>query len=66
MSYRGAWMDAQGPYYVMVFVQFVYAGMALFSKAAIYGGMNPFVFVVYRQGIASIFLLPFVCFVERW
>ncbi|MED6163135.1 hypothetical protein PIB30_076916 [Stylosanthes scabra] len=36
--------------------------MALLSKAAISKGMNPFVFVVYRQAFASVSLSPFAFF----
>ncbi|XP_054799600.1 WAT1-related protein At1g43650 isoform X2 [Prosopis cineraria] len=50
------------PYIAMIFIQFVYAGMALLSKAAISKGMNPYVFVVYRQAFASIALSPFAFF----
>ncbi|KAI9078659.1 hypothetical protein K1719_039408 [Acacia pycnantha] len=50
------------PYMAMIFIQFVYAGMALLSKAAISKGMNPYVFVVYRQAFASIALSPFAFF----
>jgi hypothetical protein len=50
----------------MLFIQFVYAGMALFSKAAIAKGMNPYVFVVYRQAFASLALAPFAFFLERF
>ncbi|MBA0720980.1 hypothetical protein Golax_008569 [Gossypium laxum] len=39
--------------------------MALFSKAAISKGMNPYVFVVYRQAFATITLAPFAFFLER-
>ncbi|KAL5974708.1 hypothetical protein ACLOJK_031378 [Asimina triloba] len=53
------------PYLVMLFIQFVYAGMALFSKASINDGMNPAVFVVYRQVIATIVLAPFAYILER-
>ncbi|KAF7812853.1 WAT1-related protein [Senna tora] len=49
-------------YLAMLFTQFVYAGMALLSKAAIAKGMNPYVFVVYRQMFASIALSPFAFF----
>lgn len=49
-------------YVAMLFIQFVYAGMALLSKAAISKGMNPFVFVVYRQAFATITLFPFAFF----
>lgn len=58
-------MDMYKPYAAMLFVQFVYAGMALFSKAAIAKGMNPFVFVVYRQAFASVALAPLAFFLER-
>ncbi|KAG8660606.1 hypothetical protein MANES_02G179300v8 [Manihot esculenta] len=52
-------------YIAVLFIQFVYAGMALLSKAAISRGMNPFVFVVYRQAFASVALAPFAIFLER-
>ncbi|KAG5544233.1 hypothetical protein RHGRI_016852 [Rhododendron griersonianum] len=39
--------------------------MALFSKEAISKGMNPFVFVVYRQAFATLALAPFAFFLER-
>ncbi|KAH8509064.1 hypothetical protein H0E87_010998 [Populus deltoides] len=58
-------MENHKPYIAMLLVQFVYAGMALFSKAAIARGMNSFVFVVYRQAFASLSLLPFAFFLER-
>ncbi|KAG9444306.1 hypothetical protein H6P81_015646 [Aristolochia fimbriata] len=46
-------------------VKFVYAGMPLLSKLAIDHGMNPYVFVVYRQGIATLVIAPFAYFTER-
>ncbi|KAF8028274.1 hypothetical protein BT93_E1012 [Corymbia citriodora subsp. variegata] len=58
-------MGSHKPYVAMVSVQCVYAGMALFSKAAIAKGMNPFVFVVYRQALAFLALSPFAFFIER-
>ncbi|KAM1030222.1 hypothetical protein FF1_034101 [Malus domestica] len=57
-------MESRKAYIAMLFIQFVYAGMALFSKAAISKGMNPFVFVVYRQAFASLALAPFAFFLE--
>ncbi|KAM6542410.1 hypothetical protein CsatB_006857 [Cannabis sativa] len=57
-------LETQKPYIAMIFVQVVYAGMALFSKAAIAQGMNPFVFVVYRQAFAAFALAPFAFFFE--
>ncbi|KAK9111228.1 hypothetical protein Scep_018747 [Stephania cephalantha] len=57
--------ETHKPYLAMLFIQFVYAGMALFSKTAIGKGMNPFVFVFYRQAFASFALAPFSFFVDR-
>ncbi|XVF39084.1 hypothetical protein PTKIN_Ptkin01aG0006900 [Pterospermum kingtungense] len=57
-------MENHKPYIAMLFIQFVYAGMALFSKAAISKGMNPYVFVVYRQAFATVALAPFALFLE--
>lgn len=50
----------------MIVVQFAYAGMTLFSKAAIAKGMNPFIFVAYRQAFATLALFPFAFFLERF
>uniref|UniRef100_A0A1D1XH70 WAT1-related protein n=1 Tax=Anthurium amnicola TaxID=1678845 RepID=A0A1D1XH70_9ARAE len=58
-------MENHKPYLAMLFVQLVYAGMALLSKSAIAGGMSPFVFVVYRQAVAAVFLAPFAYLLER-
>ncbi|XP_042035629.1 WAT1-related protein At1g43650-like [Salvia splendens] len=49
----------------MILVQLAYAGMAMFSKAAIDRGMNPYIFVVYRQAFATITLAPFAFFLDR-
>ncbi|OWM85043.1 WAT1-related protein At1g43650 [Punica granatum] len=57
-------MKSHKPYVAMLFVQLVYAGMALFSKAAISKGMNPFVFVVFRQALAFLALSPLAFFFE--
>lgn len=58
-------LETYKPCIAMLFIQFVYAGMALFSKEAIAKGMNPFVFVVYRQAFATLALAPFTFFFER-
>ncbi|KAG8378125.1 hypothetical protein BUALT_Bualt08G0105600 [Buddleja alternifolia] len=58
-------LEKKKPYFAMIFLQFGYAGMALFSKAAITKGMNPYVFVAYRQAFATIALAPFAFFLER-
>lgn len=65
LSYASMAMERHKVYIAMLFIQFVYAGMALFSKAAISKGMNPFVFVVYRQAFATLALAPFAFFFER-
>ena len=53
------------PYIAMLLVQVIYAGMALLSKASISSGMNPSVFVVYRQAFATLSLAPIAYFFER-
>ncbi|XP_047322664.1 WAT1-related protein At1g43650 [Impatiens glandulifera] len=58
-------MERNKVYAIVFFIQCVYAGMALFSKAAISKGMNPYVFVVYRQAFATTALAPFALLVER-
>ncbi|EEF28037.1 Auxin-induced protein 5NG4, putative [Ricinus communis] len=62
---HGNVMKDYKPCIAMLFTQFIYAGMALFSKAAISKGMNPLVFVVYRQAFASVALAPLAVFLER-
>lgn len=49
----------------MLLTQMFFAGMALFSKAAISEGMNPYVFVTYRQAFAVLALAPLAAFFER-
>lgn len=53
-------------YIAIVFVQMTFAGMSLLSKAAIVKGMNPYVFVAYRQAFATLFLAPFAFFIDRF
>ncbi|KAL5080743.1 hypothetical protein RYX36_009164 [Vicia faba] len=55
-------LEKHKPYVSMIFIQFIYAGMALLSKVAISKGMSPYVFVVYRQIFASLALSPFAYF----
>ncbi|KAA8546565.1 hypothetical protein F0562_002696 [Nyssa sinensis] len=52
-------MGNNKPYIAIIIIQFIYAGMSLFSKAAISEGMKPAVFVAYRQGFAALALVPF-------
>lgn len=58
--------ESNKPYLAMLLVQTIYAGMALLSKASISSGMNPFIFVVYRQAFATFALAPIAYFVERF
>ncbi|XP_060186521.1 WAT1-related protein At5g64700-like [Lycium barbarum] len=46
-------------------IQGIYTGMFLLSKVAFDVGMNPFVFVFYRQAAAAVFLAPIAMFLER-
>ncbi|XP_038902263.1 WAT1-related protein At5g64700-like [Benincasa hispida] len=43
---------------VVILIQTINAGMFLLSKAALNGGMNHYVFIFYRQAIATLFLSP--------
>ncbi|KAK4490190.1 hypothetical protein RD792_000847 [Penstemon davidsonii] len=58
-------MKKQRPYIAMIIIQFIYAGMFLFSKASISSGMKPSVFATYRQAFATLALTPFALFYER-
>ncbi|XP_049369099.1 WAT1-related protein At1g43650-like [Solanum verrucosum] len=58
-------MEKQKHYIAMLLTQAIFAGMALFSKSAISQGMNPYVFVTYRQAFAIIALAPLAAFFER-
>ncbi|KAM0010963.1 putative EamA domain-containing protein [Helianthus debilis subsp. tardiflorus] len=57
--------ESNKAYIAMFIVQAIYAGMALLSKASISSGMNPFIFVVYRQAFATLSLGPVAYFFER-
>ncbi|KAK4788288.1 hypothetical protein SAY86_019607 [Trapa natans] len=52
------------PYLVAVLIQAIYAGMFLLSKIAFDQGMNNFVFIFYRQVIATVFLTPAAFYFE--
>lgn len=59
-------METKKPYLAMIAIQIISAGMSLLSKAAITKGMDPYVFVVYRQAFATLALAPFAFFLERY
>ncbi|XXG83284.1 hypothetical protein AAC387_Pa10g1075 [Persea americana] len=58
-------MEGKKPYLAGILIQSIYAGMYLFSKAALNDGMNSFVFTFYRQAAAAIFLVPVAIACER-
>ncbi|CAJ2641590.1 unnamed protein product [Trifolium pratense] len=58
-------MKGKKPYVVVFVIQTIYAAMFLLSKAAFDHGMNNFIFVFYRQALATIFLIPFA-FIFEW
>ncbi|MED6112509.1 hypothetical protein PIB30_062361 [Stylosanthes scabra] len=49
----------------VILIQSIYAVMFLLSKAAFDNGINNFIFVFYRQALATVFLAPFAFFLER-
>ncbi|KAF3452874.1 hypothetical protein FNV43_RR03307 [Rhamnella rubrinervis] len=58
-------VNAYKPAVAMVGLQFIYAGLALFTRAALLQGMSPRVLVVYRQAIATLVMAP-ITFFSRW
>lgn len=50
------------PAMAMFSIQFAYAGVALSTRAALLEGMNPRVFVVYRQAIGTLVIAPIAYF----
>ncbi|CAN6196006.1 unnamed protein product [Urochloa humidicola] len=58
-------MEEYKPLAAMVVTQCVYATLALWSKAVFTGGMSPLVFVVYRQAVATVVLVPVVLAANR-
>lgn len=55
-------LDHYRPEMAMVGLQFSYAGASLIGRAALVQGMNPRVFVVYRQAIATLIIAPIAYF----
>ncbi|KAG5080538.1 hypothetical protein GYH30_004407 [Glycine max] len=53
------------PYLLLVAVQFGSAGMFIFAMDSIKKGMSHYVFIVYRNAIASVSLAPFAFVLER-
>ncbi|KAL2464394.1 WAT1-related protein [Forsythia ovata] len=53
------------PTIVMLALQFIYAGVTLFTRAALVHEMSSRVFVVYRQSIAFLLVAPIAYFTRR-
>ncbi|GAA0159761.1 hypothetical protein LIER_16466 [Lithospermum erythrorhizon] len=57
--------DRLKPFIGVIFLQFGYAGMDIISKVALNEGMSNYVFVVYRQAIATIVIAPFAIILDK-
>ncbi|KAE8056120.1 hypothetical protein FH972_012915 [Carpinus fangiana] len=57
--------DDYKPAMAMAGLQFIYAGLALFTRVALVQGMSPSIFVVYRQAVATLVMAPIACFTRR-
>ncbi|TVU13894.1 hypothetical protein EJB05_37327, partial [Eragrostis curvula] len=58
-------MDVKNPYIIAIIIEVTYAVMFVVNKAALDHGMNTYVFIFYRQAVASLLLLPIAIFLER-
>ncbi|KAF3771528.1 WAT1-related protein [Nymphaea thermarum] len=58
-------LESYGPYVAQVMVQIVYALMNIIIKVALEDGLNHYVFVTYRQLVATLAISPVAYFVER-
>ncbi|XP_058077962.1 WAT1-related protein At4g08300-like isoform X5 [Magnolia sinica] len=53
------------PHLLMVLAEVGYTFLNLFSEASFKHGMNPHVYVTYRQLVAGVFVFPFAYFLEK-
>ncbi|KAL5071078.1 hypothetical protein RYX36_021965 [Vicia faba] len=60
-----AWLRNSKVYLLIISLQFGSAGMYVLTMAALNKGMSHYVFVVYRNVIATVALAPFAFFLER-
>ncbi|KAK1268372.1 WAT1-related protein [Acorus gramineus] len=51
-------LEEYKPVLAMVVLQFLYAALSLYARAALLQGMNPRIFIVYRQTIATLVMAP--------
>eukprot|EP01018_Ginkgo_biloba_P017334 Gb_23338 [translate_table: standard] len=53
------------PHIAQVAVQICYAVMNIITRVALDDGMNPLIYVAYRQAVATLAIAPFAYFLER-
>lgn len=58
-------MENFKPHVSQIIVQVAFAGLYIIARAAFVDGMNHFIFVAYRQVIATLAITPFAYIVER-
>jgi len=61
-----AWFRNSKSYLLILSLQFGSAGMYVLTMDALNKGMSHYIFVVYRNVIATIALAPFAFFLERY
>ncbi|ONK67262.1 uncharacterized protein A4U43_C06F18310 [Asparagus officinalis] len=61
----GGVMSKVKPYLLVIFLQIGFAGMYTIAVASLKRGMNHYVLVVYRNGIAAAVMAPFALWFER-
>ncbi|KAJ9557671.1 hypothetical protein OSB04_012285 [Centaurea solstitialis] len=59
------WFEHNKPLMVMLVLQFTYGAVSISTRASLLEGMNPRVFVVYRQAIATLAIAPVSYFSRR-
>uniref|UniRef100_M1C6G6 Auxin-induced protein 5NG4 n=1 Tax=Solanum tuberosum TaxID=4113 RepID=M1C6G6_SOLTU len=53
------------PHILMVLAQIAYTFLYFITEASFNHGMNPHVYITYRQIVAGLAMLPFAYFLER-
>ncbi|XP_049398877.1 WAT1-related protein At2g37460-like [Solanum stenotomum] len=53
------------PFFAVVFLQLGLSGMYILSKMALNEGSSNYVYVVYRQAVATLFMAPFAIFLDK-
>ena len=53
------------PYFLVIIMQFGYAGMSIIGKYALNKGMSQHVFIAYQHAIAAVVIAPFAIVLDR-